>query len=109
MFPLSMAPSDAQHSSQQFDSFVNAIFNPLMSDNTVSEPASEGVQYEVERVVAVKQKGGSTWYKIKWKGYNNKYNVWRPESELDCGELIADFESGRVSGSTASGAIANLL
>ena len=63
-------------------------------------------------MVGVKQKGGSTWYKIKWKGYNTKYNVWRPEGELDCDEadeLIAEFESGKGSGNTASGAIANLF
>ena len=48
VFPLSMAPSDAQHSSQQsdIDSFVDAVFNPLMSEHRASDPVSEGVQYD---------------------------------------------------------------
>ena len=82
-----------------------------MNDSRVSEPVSESVEYEVEKVVDVKQKGGSAWYKIKWKGYNNRYNVWRPESELGCAELIAEFELSRGSGRAGlrSGAVANLF
>ena len=59
VFPLGMSPSDAESSSQKFDSFVDAIFKPLMNGSRVSEPVGEGVEDEVEKVVAVKQKGGS--------------------------------------------------
>lgn len=36
-----------------------------------------------------------TQYKIKWLGWNNRYNVWKDESELECKELIEEYLDGR--------------
>ena len=49
--------------------------------------------YEVEKVVAKKVVNGVVSYKVKWKGYNNKHNVWRQVSELDCDGLIEPYGS----------------
>ena len=37
-------------------------------------------------------KGGVTQYKVKWKGWNNRYNCWRDQSDLECQELIDKYE-----------------
>ena len=31
-------------------------------------------------------------YKIRWKGYDDKNDSWEPESNLNCPELLAEFE-----------------
>ena len=31
-------------------------------------------------------------YKVKWKGWNNRYNCWRDQSDLECQELIDKYE-----------------
>uniref|UniRef100_A0A5S6QC01 Chromo domain-containing protein n=1 Tax=Trichuris muris TaxID=70415 RepID=A0A5S6QC01_TRIMR len=50
-------------------------------------------EYVVERIVDKRLVDGKTQYLLKWQGYTDEDNTWEPEENLDCKDLITDFET----------------
>jgi len=61
-------------------------------DGGDGQPAED---YVVEKVVDKRNVKGKIQYLLKWKGYPDEENTWEPHENLDCDELIAQFEEKR--------------
>ncbi|XP_068037437.1 M-phase phosphoprotein 8 [Anomalospiza imberbis] len=48
--------------------------------------------FEVEKILDMKNEGGKTLYKVRWKGYTSDDDTWEPEAHLeDCKEVLLEF------------------
>lgn len=47
--------------------------------------------FSVEKIVSKKVVEGKTQYLLKWKGYDSDENTWEPEENLDCQDLLDEF------------------
>ena len=56
----------------------------------------EGKDYEVETILRMKIEDGKKFYFVKFKGYTNRYNLWLPEENLNCTELLYKFERTQI-------------
>ena len=56
---------------------------------------SDEEEYVIERILDRRVRSGVTEYFIKWQGYSDSDNTWEPESNLNCQELIQQFERRR--------------
>jgi hypothetical protein len=102
--PLAMVAPKGNYGSQEFDEFIQSVFNPLLCSGEGSKKASKasgapkkaGYDSEIEAIKKKKVKDGEVHYLVKWKGWNNRYNQWKTEDELECTELMKQFEEAQI-------------
>ena len=71
-----------------------ATDDPNESDSAsdAEEDDDEGVEAEVEKILRKRQRNGETEYLVKWVGYDESFNTWEPEENMNCKELVKSFE-----------------
>ncbi|SOV09074.1 uncharacterized protein UDID_18253 [Ustilago sp. UG-2017a] len=60
----------------------------------------EDLDFEVEALIDKRSFNGTTEYKVLWRGYSEEAASWEPVSNLDCPDLIREYEvseGGRAS------------
>lgn len=65
------------------------------ADKPAGEEEEEEEEYVVEKVVDMRIRNGKKDYLLKWKGYPDSENTWEPEENLDCPDLIGEYEDKR--------------
>ena len=64
---------------------------PREVDDGDSEQEHSGENFEVEKVVGMRIRGGELQFKVRWKGFSEEDDQWMSETDLDCARLIEEF------------------
>ncbi len=77
---------------------LKAVVGSPQGEQAVPLEDSDAVEYEVERLLAVRSVRGRKEYLCHWKGYGSWEDSWEPEGNLaNAQELLAEFWRSRRS------------
>ena len=107
VYPLRMEPPNGEFGSQDFNDFVDSLMEPMQNKHPLTDAAvpadkpkpanaaepSADDSYTVEKIKKTRVRHGVVQYLVKWAGYINKHNTWLDIDEMDCDDLIAEFEA----------------
>merc|ERR1719427_295968 len=67
--------------------------SPVLDDT--SDEVTDDKEFEVEKNYGKKidKKTNNGFYLMKLKGYDESHNIWEPAGDLDCTDLIREFEA----------------
>lgn len=75
VFPLQMGPV-REGDSERFETFVQQVMDPLLTGPLEIQAEGLEEEYEVEKVLAHRKRKGKLQFKVKYKGWQHKYNRW---------------------------------
>ncbi|KAJ1043534.1 hypothetical protein NDA10_003469 [Ustilago hordei] len=73
---------------------------PVQERPTMPPLPDEDLDFEVEALIDKRSHNGTTEYKVLWRGYSEEAASWEPVENLNCPDLIQEYEvseGGRVS------------
>ena len=105
-----MEPPNGEFGSQKFEEFVDSLLEPMYNRHPVDEQCeksagtgvtvpAEGNTYDntddcaVEAIKKSRVRHGAVQYLVKWAGYSNTYNTWVDLDDMQCADLIAEFDA----------------
>ena len=95
-----MSPSSSFDGSVPGSSFTSGprageMTDPSSNRRVVTQPAAidaaENI-WEVDELLGKWTRGGTTWYYVKWKGFDDEHNTWEKRNNISA-DLIAEFEA----------------
>ncbi|KAK4291002.1 hypothetical protein Pmani_036134 [Petrolisthes manimaculis] len=88
----SWLPEDEMNCPEVLKAFLKSL--EKMDEDEDEEEEEQEEDWQVEKILDVREKKGKKDYLVKWVGYNAKYNTWEPQDNLtNCAKLIQTFNS----------------
>ncbi|KAJ1038011.1 hypothetical protein NDA10_005682 [Ustilago hordei] len=66
---------------------------PVQERPTIPSLPDEDLDFEVKALIDKRSHNGTTEYKVLWRGYSEEAASWEPVENLNCPDLIQEYES----------------
>ena len=102
VYPLRMEPPTGEFRSPKFNESVDSLMIPILNKDPLTYAVANAGkpvtndnaddEYTVEVIKKSRVKYDAVQFFVKWAGCNNMHNTWIDLDDMECDDLIAEFE-----------------